>query len=562
MTFFEGYLFKNGRTFIVTDDDEEVDFCPEIKVIETITAIEDGSQTVVVSIKGYEPFEIPRETLVGDLLAQLVRHGLSVPDVKEYRITIAEILFDTEKAAIKTYAHKKVGFHKFKGKLYYWGHDVCSSKFQSRYVGNLNLDHRGTFESWHEGVFSLVKAFPATAVALAMGASAPVVYLLQRVSVVDESIITSIIGRSSVGKTTMLKLAASVWGKPTLDGVITPFTGSEAGFYTSLSDKLGFTHFVDETSTGTKIDPTSLIYEITMNREGNKCLGDGTLRQPKKWMGTVMFTGEKSLLSHTNQNSGLYARVAEFDIPWFEGEGVAEAIKAHVAKNYGTAYPLLIDKLKQYKSQTLADMYKKCCDELGEKAPDCSNIGKRLLKKYAILLLTVDITARAWSLEVEREKVVELLLTAFKQCLPDTDVIQKFYEDFLTYISSHANMYPTSSKKEMFSTPKLGVQETYKYRRCVWITVSTFEELLNKSGLGCSDGILHEMKDKGMLEYFSDRFRRSHTIGEIKLPCFCVYLDGDDHKKILQKNADKKSKNKLQKKKINDKSPQLKNLLA
>lgn len=549
MTFFEGYIFKNGRTVIITDEGEEVDFCPEIKITEVVTSIKDGTQRVKIQIYGYEAFSIDREALVGDLLLQLVKRGLSVPKVKEYEVTLSEILFDTEKQATKVYSHEQVGFHKFKGKQYFWGNGVCTAKFMSKYEGALHLTSKGTFDSWREKILPLVKSFPATVIAMAMGASAPIVYLLKRASVIEESPIYSIIGRSSVGKTTMLKLSASVCGKPSFNGVMTTFTGSEAGFFTSLSNRLGFPFFVDDSSTNSKMDLTRLIYEISMCQEGNKCMGDGTLRPSKKWLTSVTFTGEKSLLTDTNKNSGLYARVAEFDIQWFEGEGVSEAICKHITQNYGTAYSVLIDTLKKYKCDSLATAFDKRCDELELKTEAMSSIGKRLLKKYALLLLTIDIMVEAWKIEVDRNRVVELLLTAFNQCLPDTDAIDKFYEDFLVYISSHSNSFPQQSKRgEMFPSPKLGVQDKYKYRPCVWITVPTFETLLQSSGLGCSDGILHEMKDKGMIEYFSDRFRKRHSIGDIKLLCFCVYLDGDDHKKRIEKNSKKMGDNKAQKK--------------
>ena len=60
----------------------------------------------------------------------------------------------------------------------------------------------------------------------------------------------------------------------------------------------------------------------------------------------IVDTKVQPVLDRAEVYSGVYARVAEFDIQWFYGDGVAEAIKAHVSKNYGTAYHTYIDTLK------------------------------------------------------------------------------------------------------------------------------------------------------------------------------------------------------------------------
>ena len=174
MTYFEKYDFENGETILTTFDGEEEHFCPEVKIVEAITSLEDGSQTVKISLHGAESFEIPREVLVGDLLKELTQRGLSIPRVKEYEVTLAEILFKTEKSAGKLFTHKRVGFHEANGKIFFFGESVCSKKFQSRYVGNLNLQSKGNFDDWQAGVAKIAKEFPAVAIALAMGASAPI----------------------------------------------------------------------------------------------------------------------------------------------------------------------------------------------------------------------------------------------------------------------------------------------------------------------------------------------------------------------------------------------------
>ena len=533
MTFYKSFYSLNDRLILVDYKDQDHDFCEKLEVAEVKHDIIKHSSTLVVKIShadgSFTQVDLPRDEAVMNPLTSLVKHGLSVANVHEYVVTVSEILMTLEKFAPVKYQHSTLGFNKIKDTKVFLAGETDILCGVSRYYEYDKLKPLGTFSEWRKFVIPLVEDTPSTLLALAMGASAPVAYLLESVGTLDSCPIFALIGASSRSKSTILKLSASVWGKASTSGIIDTLLDTENYFIATLSSKNGFPHYIDE-STVCSWDFTKLLYNISMGCERGRCKSDGTLKPVRRWKTVVTFTGEKSLFSQSSNSSGLYSRLIQFDQLWSKDAATAEQISQFVIQQYGTAGPVFIETLQTISLPDLNVRYKYHVDALKEYVRPENGVEERILKKLALLRITIEIMEQAWNIPVDFSTIDDLLIETFNQNAPHADRHDVIYESLKQYIISHENLFPDESTlqvPQLAKIAKYGVIGKYKHQPCVWIISEFFDKFLEKHGLEPTPSTLHIFNKRGMIAYFGDRFRIKHAFGKgMKTLCYCVFLGG------------------------------------
>ena len=551
MTYFAAYSYDGDRTLVYDRSGDPMDFCTRIETVKTIKDIDTDTLYLEIAVRqvdGSDKYVLCTATdILERALHSLIDYGLLVSKVHEYVVTVTEILFEGAATAPCEHRYSKLGFRKVDGGCRFFGAEATINKQSCKYLYYDSLKPMGTFESWRDGILPLIFGNPKPILALAMGVTAPIVTMLEMAGIIDETAIFALIGGSSRSKTTMLKLSCSAWGKPSLKGALTSLSCSEAYFFSRLSEKNAFPHFVDEaTAAKCSWDFSTAIYNIAMSVEAGKCFPDGTPRPKRTWSGSVIFTSEQSLLSRAGGNGGLYARLIEFDYIWLSDGKTADAIQRHIAKNHGTAYKYIIRHLAKLGKKRLVEAYERCASELKAHIQPSAGIEERIVKKLALLLLAAEVLTEAWSLEYDRNEYVLLLKDAFKQNAPESDRLMAWYEHLMTYIAEHRNLFPSKGTLDGSgedTMPVKGVLELHNYRKCVWLTAELFAETLEACGLTDSKGTLDMMKNRNMIAYHSDRFKKKHSIGGIDILSVCIYLNLDPS--IKEKATKKKPKSKL-----------------
>lgn len=541
MTYYAGYLFQNGLTFVVDREGNQEELCQEVRIINIVENIDEPEVGVVVTVEitksdGTKPtYTVSRQSIVESPISALSKYGLTLAKIKEYDITLSEILMDTERQATKTYTHKRLGFHEFRGKMCYFAHRAMFAPITCRYY-NDKLKPKGTFEAWREGMLPFLEEKPELQLALAMGASAPIVALLMMAGVVKESCLFGLIGSSSSGKTSALEACCSLNSKPTLQGGLDSFLGTENGLYGALSNKVGYPHFCDESS-AQSWDFTRAIYKIALSTEGVKCSPDGSPKTPRVWQTTFVYTGEASLFNQTNDNLGLYARLIEFNFVWTKDSASADALQRHVSQQYGTAWPVYIEALKKFKRKDLIEQYDQRVEELTNMFAPASGVCARIVKKLAILLLSAEMLSFALELPLDRTAVVELLQVTYQRSIPNVDRINAMYSALLLYITNNRNSFPTKGSNHLDQVSACeGIIDVHNYRRCVWLPFNFFDEFLKeKHQLSYSKELMDIMKERHMAAYFSDRYRKNHDYFGIEHLSVCIYLNADPSVKEAKK---------------------------
>lgn len=530
MTYYYSYRFSNGRTLIVHEDGTTDDFCEEVKVIETRKNITTGEESVTIALTGssgfVDIFEVDRGVLDGSFMHVLTVHGLSVSNTTVYKTTVQEILFDTEKTALKVFVHDYLGFKMMNHGLEYFGAVGRIERWVSRYAKPDKVGIKGTFDTWRDGIKPLVDKKPELFLGLAMGASAPVATLLKVTNTIKETPIWGIVGESSKGKTTTLELSASVWGNPTGVGLIENFSGTEKYIYRCLSEHKGFPTFFDETSAQPSWDFTRMLYKIAMGSSGGKCAPNGTAIEPLTWSGAFTYTGEKSVLEQTNGNAGLYARLVEFDCAWTEDKNMAEQISKHIAENYGSAYLPWIEYLKPISPEEFSKKFENTVTELTDILSPKTGVEVRIIKKLAILLLTADLLSEAWGMDVNREDILLILKEAYKRNIPKNKITCQIYELVKEYVAGRKNLFPDESvRRSLSSGARQGEIGMYRGRKCLWILNGVFQKIITDKGITATSTDFKAMRDAGLIAYFGDRYIKNHKIDGITNKCICLYLD-------------------------------------
>lgn len=571
MTYYSGWIIQNKNLFVYDSKGDKHFFSPAIKVTRKFRDIDNGSYYLEIKFLAHSQVEsiiIERKLLADEFLTSLLARGFWLSATLINKVTLSEILMEQENHLPVEFCHSKLGFHTINGETYYLGQEEISGKLNSTYVGKMPLSSSGAYCQWQNFVSQIIEENPLISLPLAMGVSAPIVTRLKIAGVTDETALWAIIGVSSSGKTSCLRLSASAWSMPSGDGIIDNLTGTEKYFFASLANREGYPNFFDETSAVTW-GFTKAIYTVALSREGGRCNTDGTPKERKTWSGAVIFTGETSMFNRTNGNGGLHARLVEFDFSWFKNEKQPETITRFVSRNYGTAWLHLISYLQTIDDENLCARYDASTIELRkaiafrngfteENWEDKKVVGIqiRIIKKLAVLLLSCYIMAEAWGLHIPKDKLIAYLLETYDLNSSRIDKFEEFHESFVQYIASHRDEFPTVNTTG-YDISKLlsakGFQDRYKGKNCVWVLAETFNKQLQKHGLDSSPNILNELHKRNIIEHFGDRYKKNYRTGNIKPACFCFYPDTSSvSSQIIAKNTKKNKK----------RSSQLQNLLA
>jgi len=529
MTYFESFRFDQGYTYVIDKDGNEFLFCDQIAINRIIMNIETKELDVEIGISQIEgsvaTFTCPRSEVISSPFELLTKYGLSLAKSHVNEVTVTEILLETELEAELCYCHKSLGFKVINGKTYFLSKNAIPNQLKSSYYRKDYLTSCGTFNEWCVGFRKLLPDNPYLLPAIAMGITAPIASILTISNMLDETLIWSLVGMSSKGKTTMLMAAASVWGLPNNHGILGAMNGTDNYIITSIANQNGFPVFFDETTAKRSQDFTKLIYDIGLSREGGRCRADGTEREPRTWSGAVITTGERSMLDSSLGYGGMHARVIEFDAQWTKDAESSEAIKNLALSQFGTAYVPIVKKLMKLGNDAVVEGCKRCMDELKKLFNPTTGIEERITKKLGVLLFACEIISQTCNLSIKREILLEFMQAVFRNNAPESDIINNCYNSFLEYVSTHAQQFPASYTSA--SHLKYGVRAVNNNRDCIWVMNDFFKRFLKDRGLTDTAETLRIMHERHMIARVYDRFRIQRTVDDHKTLCLCVYLNND-----------------------------------
>jgi putative DNA primase/helicase len=230
---------------------------------------------------------------------------------------------------------------------------------------------KGELEKWVGATNKLIK-YPAVMFKLCTACAPPILKILNIKSFVETQQTPS--GRL---KTTMGKLAASMWGDP--ERLQLNAESTRAGILKTVEYSTDLPIFVDETSVTDSIK--ELVYLIANGVGRSKSNSEGGLVMPSTWSTVLLSTGEKPILPESAL-MGQQVRV----VPLKEGvdeklpASLIKEIQSTIATNYGHVGILFMQELFKAindlnsRFQVIFNTYPEVDDITSERAKECYTI--------------------------------------------------------------------------------------------------------------------------------------------------------------------------------------------
>jgi uncharacterized protein (DUF927 family) len=219
---------------------------------------------------------------------------------------------------------------------------------------------KGTFEGWKAGVGRMVADHFLPVLLMSTALTGP---LLDLVGYDGGGI--HIFGGASIGKTTMLRLAASPWGRGSSSGgYVRAWSATRNGLEAAAASANDTVLILDELSTLDAHEAGPAIYALANGTGKSRMARDTSLRETKRWRLLVLSSGEVAMATKVAEDkrhklrAGQEVRMLDMSADRgkrfgaFSSAGsfpdagqLADACKEEAEENYGTAGPEFVRRL-------------------------------------------------------------------------------------------------------------------------------------------------------------------------------------------------------------------------
>jgi putative DNA primase/helicase len=450
----ENFKIKNDKieqTIYTKTGPEDVLLCHSPLLITGCALdIDSGTEEVEIAFKQHKRLKKiwTAKRNLSDLkkIIELSNHGLGVNSVNARRMIEFLSSFENKNTNFIKLSHiaKGVGWKTIRDRQVF-----ILDKMISRINEDINVEFvaeagferfvramhpRGTHEAWREAVIRALK-FPSVSFAFYASLAAPLLRLLKA-----PNFIIDFWGPSSLGKTTALEVAASVWGNPYKEagGLVFSWDSTKVFLERMASFFCDVPIFPDDSHTVDDRTLTAILYQIANGVGRGRGAVVGIRRNPT-WNTICFSTGERPLTQCTTF-SGAQARTVEIYGSPFPNAGSVfiSDLKNEIRENYGHAGHMFVNSLLSLienpdEMDKIKKEYKKYQQKLSIESE--SEIGDRISQYFAIVKIASDLASNFFALEdpAEAEKKIH---SVFKSILKDADLQRDIPTRAMHYILS------------------------------------------------------------------------------------------------------------------------------
>ena len=361
------------------------------------------------------------------------------------------------------------------------------------------LDSKGSLSSWITGVTPLMKN-NKVAFSIYASLSAPLLEIMD-----CSSFLVHFWGDSSMGKTTVMEIASSVWGNPAKEtgGLITSWNNTMvfverlASFFNDLP------MYLDDSQTADDKTISKIMYMIGNSTGKGRGKKAGGIDANKSWHTVCFSTGEKQLTEST-QYDGAKARTIEFNgSPFGKNEGkIVNDIKTCVRENYGHIGNLFIKKLMEdlEKPEKLAE-FKESYATFREllSMRTTNEIGNRMAGYFAIIQLAGTLIEDYFKLGGNVLQTIEnCFLEAINERKSEGNTSERALNEVLSF--AQANMKSFLGKTDDFTKENFGI---WKDKQYISFHPHKLKDVLTKAGFSYNS-IVRSWGDKNIIKKSKD----------------------------------------------------------
>lgn len=355
----------------------------------------------------------------------------------------------------------------------------------------------GTAESWKNEVFERIKDHPKAVFIIAASFASVV---LKDLGV--QPFIVDLSGRTSQGKTTVLKVAASVWGNSDL---VSEWNATKVSIERKAAFLNSFPLILDDTRKANEKVLKDVIYQFS----GGRSKGRGSLRGSQReytWCNILLSTGEVSLNDYAHSQGGAAARIIPLiDEPIASNQDNLTELYKAIEGNYGE---IGIEFLKLWTKEkaTLIPEYANFKNRYVTESRG-NEVLSRLASYFAAIHFVGAILKAKMGINLELNTFYKI----FKEVHQENKAIDKpaqFFEDILTELDSNKQDIFYDGEYE----PRLGTKAVFKNGQ-LCILPAFLKEFLGVEEKPTrrewlKGGFTHSREEKGReVDYFSIKVR-------------------------------------------------------
>ena len=519
------------------------DLCDKIEIPEKKINLLTGdtvSTIVLWNGESARSYEIKREDIVpSKIMHFLLKKNVNVTTGKDVNEALCNYLIRSDYNAKEEYFHDSIGFEEIDDKLVFLADKVIGvlgdDRDQSVYSNQEETACNGSLQTWLDMVNEEVIGKTELELALAIGVSAPLAYLLRKEGAFAEVPVVALVGTSSTGKTSTLRLIASMFGSPHEGvGLVKDMNATKVAFFKDLGRRPGFPLIIDEAMIKRDWNLSDAIYEVSKGIEKATCTSNRNLNVRSTFSGTVVFTSEKSILEDGKITGGKVARLVELTLDWFRDADHARRVSQKINANHGSAvYPLLGHILEKYEEDNLCfnEMFYEELAVLHNDNIITNSIEERLLNTYATILVAAKVANDALGLALDVEAIKELLVKNHQKNAPVESQAEAFYYYLVEKVILNAGNFPAKpnvklANKEPYPTYKMmGERVIDGDKQIIYITQETFKEFAEEKFANYAT-LIPLLAEKGLMKKDQHRhykFKRTLNMG--KVPCYGLIVD-------------------------------------
>ncbi len=271
---------------------------------------------------------------------------------------------------------------------------VETIRFQSEYAAHNDFIQSGTLAGWKKRVAALCKSNPMLILAVSAAFAGPLIKIAKMQENGGAGI--HLIGDSSLGKTTALQAAGSVWGS---SGFVRTWRATTNGLEATAAALNDTTLVLDEISECDPRDIGLIVYALANGVGKQRASRTGGTRDTARWRIMALSSGERSLSAHMAEGgkkakAGQEARL--LDLPATtrayglfdelhgqpDGRTFADKLKQATGEHYGHAGPAFVEALVN-STKDLPALYSRVCNHPGLTVTD--GVESRAAGVFALL---------------------------------------------------------------------------------------------------------------------------------------------------------------------------------
>ena len=305
-----------------------------------------------------------------------------------------------------------------------------------------------------------------------------------------ETFEVSLKGDSSKGKTTVLKLAASLFSSPADENVYSNFYGTENALIDSLGRHYGVALCYDELTVSGGVNKSDFVYTVAMGSSKKALDAQRRQKQVVKWLCVSLFSSETDLIDYEKDNMGLLARIIPLEgLTYTKSSEHADSIKEFAESSYGIIGTLLPVLLQKADPDEIKEMYDSAKSKLKAAEGLCScSLTDRMIANHALILTAAELLNHI-GLQLDTEGIMQISIAAMNRIAEYANRGKYLIQKIFGFISS--NYYRL---KDIEWDSDTGLEPI-----AVTIGENTFEMILKGIGWNKKQDALKEIDTTGCL---------------------------------------------------------------